>query len=45
MWFLCGVVCANTQQVKLDVLAGEIDSEESGGCGFCVVLCVPTPSR
>ncbi len=28
-----------------DVLAGEIDLEETGGCGFCVVLCVPTPSR
>jgi hypothetical protein len=28
-----------------DVLAGEIDAEGAGGCGFCVVLCVPTPSK
>jgi hypothetical protein len=28
-----------------DVLLGEVDEAEAGGSGFCVVLCVPAPSK
>ncbi len=29
----------------MDVLLGEVDEAEAGGSGFCVVLCVPAPSK
>ncbi len=29
----------------VDVLLGEVDKAEAGGSGFCVVLCVPAPSK
>ncbi len=28
-----------------DVLLGEVDEAEASGSGFCVVLCVPAPSK
>jgi hypothetical protein len=29
----------------VDVLLGEVNEAEAGGSGFCVVLCVPAPSK
>jgi hypothetical protein len=29
----------------VDVLIGEVDEAEASGSGFCVVLCVPAPSK
>jgi hypothetical protein len=29
----------------VDVLLGEVDEAEAGGNDFCVVLCVPAPSK
>ncbi len=29
----------------VDMLLGDVDEAEAGGSGFCVVLCVPAPSK